>query len=471
MPRSASIWIARLAIPAVVLVGVALTWSWWRRHETSQAPHTARVQNARSASERIPIGPTAGSSAVVTQPQTEAADLKREAVAVAGQVAEAYPNDALAYALLGAAYYNIGRSDEATKHLKRCLELRPDQVEAYEILAQVAYQKGELEETARLCREALKRGPATPGVLNRLGRALLDLGQTEEAIRTLQQAVHLSKPISESSYLLGQAYLQSGEYAQAKESFQRAIALLPDHTQAFFGLYTACMRLGQTAEAGRYREQFQKLEAMDRTELTDQSSREDTLTGLPMVRETLARTFFGAAQIYRVHEQAGKAAELFRKSAALDADNPVYRSALEAFYVSRKNLAEGVRVFEQLAAEQPKNSLNYMFLGRLQSRLEHFEAAERSFQKVQELAPQSAEGYRALAELYLRTNRKIDQAPRLARRVLELEPSSAHYYFLAVACLKSKDRAGASEAIKQAVALSPGETKYQEFLQQLKEAP
>src|SRR5204863_7571629 len=114
---------------------------------------TATVQSAMSTAERIPIELGTGSSAVVTQLQTEAADLKREAVAVAGQVAEAYPNDSFAYALLGAAYYNIGRSEEAAKHLKRCLELRPDQVEAYEILARVAYEKGELEETARLCRE------------------------------------------------------------------------------------------------------------------------------------------------------------------------------------------------------------------------------------------------------------------------------------------------------------------------------
>ena len=424
-----------------------------------------------SAAERTPIGPSASSSAVATQPQAEAADLKREAVAVAGQVAEAYPNDALAYALLGSAYYNIGRTAEATKHLKRCLELRPDQVEAYEILARVAYEKGELEETARLCREALKRGPATQDVLNRLGRALLDLGQTEEAVRTLQQAIRLPKPTSESCYLLGQAQMQSGDFAQAKEGFRRAIGLLPDHTQAYFGLYTACLRLGQTEEAGRYREQFLKLEAVDRQDLTDRSAREDTLTGLPMVRETVARTFFGAAQIYRVHEQIGKAAELFRKSAALDADNPVYRSALEASYLQRKDPAEAVRVFEQLAAEQPKNALNYLFLGRLQGRLEHFEAAERCFQKVQELAPQSAEGYRALAELYLRANRKTDQARVLARRVIELEPSSSHYYFLALACLKNNDRAGALEAMNQAVALSPGETKYQELLQQLKEAP
>ena len=406
----------------------------------------------------------------VPQPQAEAAALKQEAVAVARQVAESYPNDALAYALLGSAYYNTGRSDEASQHLRRCLELNPGLAEAYDILARVAYDKGQPEETVRLCQEALKRGPPNPDVLNRLGRALMDLGRTEEAAQSLGQAVRLPRPVSESHYLLGQASLQAGNYAQARESFQRAIALLPDHTQAFFGLYTACRRLGQTEEAGRYREQFQKLEATDRRSLTDRSAQEDTLTGLPLVRKTVARTFFGAAQVYRVHEQPGKAAELFRKSAVLDPENPGYRAALEAHYVQRKALAEGVAVFEQLAAEQPGNSLNHLFLGRLHGRLQQFEAAERAYRKVQELAPQWAEGYRALAELQLRANRNLAAALALARKAVELEPSGSHYYLLAVLCLRNNDRTGALEAAKQAVAQSPGEKEYQAFLSELERA-
>lgn len=462
---------ARLAIPGALLFGAALVWPRWWSHEPSQAPRTNTVQSFTTAAERTLIEPGAGPGVGVTAPQAEAATLKREAVAVAREVAEAYPNDALAYALLGSAYYNIGQSDEATTHLKRCLELSPDQAEAYEILARVAYEKGELEETARLCQEALKRGPASPDVLNRLGRAQMDLGRSEESIRTLQQAVRLPRPTSESCYLLGQAQLQSGDYEQAKEGFRRAITLLPDHTQAHFGLYTACLRLGQTEEAGKYREQFLKLEAIDRQTLTDRSAREDTLTGLPMVRKTVARTLFGAAQIHRVHKQAGKAADLFRRSAVLDAENPMYRAALEAFYVQRNAPADGLRVFQQLAAEQPESSLNHFFLGRLQGRLEQFEAAERSYRKVQELAPEWAEGYRALAELYLRANRKTAEARVLARKVLELEPSGPHFYLLAVACLKNQDRAGALEAVKRALALNPDETKYQQFLQQLEEAP
>jgi tetratricopeptide (TPR) repeat protein len=456
-----------------LVVCAGLFWSRSRSHKALVDTQLAAGQSnttstaTQSSTQTLQTAKTVP----VLPPQEQVAKLKREAVAVAEQVAAAYPNDPLTYALLGSAFYNTGQSEEAIKHLKKCLELRPNQADAYEILARIAYEKGEPEETARLSQEALKHGPASPDVLNRLGQALMDSGRTEEAIRALQQAVRLPQPISESWHLLGQAQMQAGEYAQAKESFRKAVALVPDHTQAFFGLYTACMRLEQTEEAGRYREQFVKLEAIDRQSLSDRSAQEDTRSGLPLVRATVARTVFGAAQIYRLHEQNDKAAELFRKAAALDADSPAYRSALESFYLQHKNPAEGVMVFQQLIAEQPQNPLNYMFVGRLQSRLENFEEAERSLRKVQELAPEWMEGYRALAELYLRANRKGDQAILLTRKMVQLEPSGPNYYLMAVALARNNDPQGALDAVKQAIARSPGEPKYEELLRRLQQAP
>ena len=136
-----------------------------------------------------------------------------------------------------------------------------------------------------------------------------------------------------------------------------------------------------------------------------------------------------------------------------------------------KALSEGVEVFEQLAAQQPASSLNQLFLGRLHDRLNHFDAAERAYRKAQELAPEWAEGYRALAELYLRSDVKPGEALVLAKRVIELEPTDSHYYLLAVGCLKNHNRAGALKAVQQALVLSPGEKRYQELLQQLQQAP
>jgi protein O-GlcNAc transferase len=453
----------------VALIGAGLVWWWPRDPSPSEVPtpnEIAQVGLQPREKPRTEVDVDRGEA--LPQPQAEAAALKRDAVNVALEVAEAYPDNALSHALLGSAHYNTGQSEEAIRHLRHCLDLDPGQAEAYEILARIAYERGELDEAVQLGREALKRGPANAEVMNQLGRALMDLGRTAEALEVLREAVRLPQPTSQSHYLLGQAMLQSGEPAQAKEWFERAIRLVPDHTQAFFGLYTASMRLGQAEEAERYREEFLKLEEVDRHTLTDRSAQQDTLTGLPFVRETVARTFFGAAQIHRLHEQTAKASELLRRAAALDADNPMYRAALESFYVQRNALAEGVKVFERLAGDQPESSWNHFFLGRLHERLQQFDAADRAYRKVQQLAPDWPEGYRALADLYLRTDVRPGEARALARRAVELEPSGPHYYLLALACLKSSDRGTALEAINQAVALSPNEPSYQELRQELR---
>lgn len=450
----------------------AFAWSRSGRQEVpAPATHAQRFNQTPFSNAALSSpAPPLIASAETNDPQAQASALKDEAISAARQVADSYPNDALTFALLGSAYYNTGRSEEAVKYLRKCLELNPSQADAYDILARVAYEKGQLEETIRLCREALARGGPNLEVLNRLGRALMDSGQTEEAIQTLEQAVRGPNPVSESFYLLGQANLQAGKFAPAKESFQRAVALVPDHTQAYFGLFTVAIRTGQEEEAERYRKQFEKLEASDRQALTDRSAQQDTLSGLPLVRRTVARTLFGAAQIYRVHKQPAKAAELFRRAATLDEEQPLYRAAMEAHFVQTDSLVEGVHAFEQLTREQPQNVFNHYFLGRLQSRLNQLDDAERAFRRVQELAPNQPEGYRSLVELYLKSNRQLAAARELAERLVKLEPTAPHYHLLALTSIKNNDRAAAIAAMERALALQPEEKRYHDVLRQLKES-
>jgi tetratricopeptide (TPR) repeat protein len=339
------------------------------------------------------------------------------------------------------------------------------------MLARIAYDQGRLEEAANLCQEALKRGLSTPDVLNLLGRSLMDAGKTEAAVHALQQATALPKPVSETFYLLGQAQLQARAFEHAKASFLRATAMRPDHTQAFFGLYTACLRLGQETEAQRYREQFQKLESADRQVLRERSAEEDSLSGLPLVRRTVARTLFGAGQVHGAHTNTAKALELVRKAAILDPENPAYRAALETQLLQRKAPEEVLRIFEELVAEQPENYLNYFFLGRASGRLQRWEQAERAYRKAQELQPAWAGGYRGLAEVYVRNPNQLPQARVMAQKAVELEPVAPSFYVLAVACLNSNDRAGALQAIRRALELSPKDQRYQELLRRIEDGP
>lgn len=418
--------------------------------------------NTDSSSNLAETAPPQGPSDIASY-QLESAALKSEALAVAKQFIQKYPDDPLSYALLGSAYYNIGQADNAAVHLKRSLELSPNQADIYEIQARIAYEKGDPEESIRLYHETLRRGPADPDILNRLGKAQLDLGQTAQAQSTFRQAVQLPDAPSQSHFLLGQSLLQAGDYSSARLSFLQATQQTPDHTQAFFGLFTASMRLGQTNEGRQYQKEFIRLESIDRQSLTDRSSQKDTLTGLPFVRETVARTLAGAAQLYRSHAQLDEATRLLLKAALLDGSTPSYRAALESIYLQRQQTNEGLSTFLSLLQSNPANYLNHLFLGRFQVKAVQLAAAEISFKKVQQLAPNLPEGYRALGELYLKSPTQFPNSIAQFQNLVALHPTGPHFYLLALACAKNSDKQNALDAINAALQKNPTEARYQKL--------
>ena len=402
--------------------------------------------------------------------ESEATQLKAHAVAMAKSIAAEYPENALIHILLGSAFFNTGQTDMAATHLRKCLALDNSILEAHEILTRIAYEKGNPEEALRLCFEARNRGLSSPKLLNRLARAQLDLGQAEKSIQTLLEATKVSHPLAESFYLLGQARMQARDYLEAKESFIQTTELIPDHTQAYFGLFTACQRLGQMEEAMEFRNTFVRLESIDRKDLNDRSSQTESLSGIAAVRETTARTLFGAGQIHQSQGAYTAAADLFYQSAALAKEDLKSRAALEAIHVQNKKLAEGAAAFERLASNQPENALNHFFLGRLKTRLGNSIEAESSYQKTLSLAPTWAAGHHALAELYMLTNQHLDQAEKLARRAVELEPNHVRYYLLSAACIKNRHLQEALKAINQALTITPDDAKYQKLRNQLEKA-
>ena len=402
--------------------------------------------------------------------ESEANQLKEHAVAMAQSIAAEYPENALTHILLGSAYFNTGQTDMAGIHLKKCLALNNNILEAHEILTRIAYEKGNPEEAVRLCLDARNKGLTSPKLLNRLARAQMDLGQAEQSIQTLLEATKASRPLSESFYLLGQARMQARDYRGAKESFVHTTRLVPDHTQAYFGLFTACQRLGQMEEAMEFRNTFVRLESIDRKDLNDRSTQTDSLSGIATVRETTARTLFGAGQIHQSEGAYTKAADLFYQSAALAKEDLKSRTALEAIHVQHKNLTEGAMAFERLITDQPENAMNHFFLGRLETRLGHAAKAESNYKKTVSLAPTWAAGHHALAELYMLTNQHLDEAEKLARRAVALEPNHARYYLLSAACIKNRHLQEALKAIDQALTSRPDDTKYQKLRNQLEKA-
>ena len=451
-----SSWILVLVAFLIGVAALVFAWTPWGSREVSQAADASLEVPGAVAESPAPVDsapaaagpasvPTRDDSATDAQPEAEA--LKREAVNIGRKLVEVFPKDAVTYALLAAAHHNSGNSGEAVKWLRKCLELDPDRADAYAMWALIESEKGDFEQVAALCKEALKRNPAMRDVQHQLARALMDLGQTDELIRVMEQAIKTPPQSSESYYLLGQGYLQSGEYSKAKQAFQVVVGIRPDHTQAYYGLFKASTRLQQRDEAEVYGKRFRELEAIDRQAATDRNVSEETLSGLPMLREEVAKTCIGAAQIYQVHKDFSQAQELWFRAARLDPNNTLCRTALTALYLRQGRASEAVKRFEQLAKEQPDRGVNHFYMGQLLLELGQRDAAEQAYQKVTELSPEWPAGYRALAEFYLQAGREPVRVKTLATKVVELEPSGPNYYLLAVACAQNRDLEGARAAM------------------------
>ena len=439
---------------------------------TPQTRETAQsVSNALSF-EATATQKTPGQPQTEQSPLDQAANLKAQSIAVAQSVVTAFPEEAISYALLGSAYFNVGQSEEAITHLHRCLELDPKQIDAYEILARIAYDKGNLDEAIEHCRQGLEHGGNHPMILDRLGRSLLDSGITDDAVMVLDRSSKLPSATAETFYLLGQAHLQSATFDKARESFEQAVLRSPDHTQAFFGLFTACLRQGQMDEATRFRERFLALEKENRESLTERSAEASTLSGLPLVQQTVAKTLFGAAQIFRSRGNTKRCEELLVRASTVDPNNMVSRQILESMLAQRKASSEAITIFRSLAEAQPKSSLNHLFLGRVYKHRQEFEPAKKAFRQSITLDPERAESYQGLTELYFTANREISKTPSLTRKLIELEPNHGpNYYLRAFSLIRNGDREGAIAAMERGIAIAPGNPKFENFLQKLKDSP
>jgi cytochrome c-type biogenesis protein CcmH/NrfG len=103
--------------------------------------------------------------------------------------------------------------------------------------------------------------------------------------------------------------------------------------------------------------------------------------------------------------------------------------------------------------------------------LKRYVDAERAYQRVIQLEPDRADGYRALAQCYLVGHNDAIGAVSRARQAVERDPSAPVYALLGEACARAGDVSAARNAWQQALEMDPENAVYKrryELLEQEK---
>ncbi len=139
----------------------------------------------------------------------------------------------------------------------------------------------------------------------------------------------------------------------------------------------------------------------------------------------------------------------------MDSGDCEARLQLAVLCQEQGRLAEALRWSEELVERQPRNPVFLLHVGVIQAEMHRFESAERAFRQAVEVAPDHAPAHAALAQLYLREGRNLDQARHHAGRATQLASTAANYALLAAVCRAQGDKPAARQAIQHALRLEP----------------
>jgi tetratricopeptide (TPR) repeat protein len=379
-----------------------------------------------------------------------------------------FPGSGAAWDVAATLYHGLGKTKDAVRCWQRAMDLDPAlAASACAAIAAVAYQEGQFDEAVRNYRSAMQFDRDSTTYPVRAAEALNDQGKHEEAVELLEPLLTTRPKLMTASVLLGQAYLGLKQYEKARQHLETGVRMGPEFTNGYFALATACARLGDQEKSQEYLARFKELKALD-----EQRHRQalQTSTDSGQVRNLAARTSTAVGKAYLANGEYRMAESCLRRGGELGPTDPEPRTVLAWLYEQQERTDEALQMLAELCDRAPDDLGAQMSAGAAYARLGRNAEAERALRRAIELTPQSGGGYAALANLFLRTRQKLDEAGSLAETAAELEPVAEHHFLLCLVRRMRGDIAGAVSAIDAALELAPRHEGYRQLRRELSRA-
>lgn len=382
---------------------------------------------------------------------------RSEALTIAKRLTGDVPDSAHALCLLATVHRSRSNLPEATRVLRRALELDPQCADAYQSLGAIRLKRGDYETAVQRLRQAQRIDPNWDAVPLPLAEALLHVRKFDEAAQVLESYVRRHAKSGDAWLKLGQIYQQAGDCENAKRANRAAIDADPNCVKAYYGLGMALQKLGDTEAANRWLEEFSKRKSLELKEIQAERAR---LRDGDIARKTLLDTCVTAGEIYVLHGRWNDAARCWRRAAALDANDIASREGLRDLLARQNQFVEAKQWAESVCQREPDVPGNWLRLGTICVEAGQPEQAEAPFRRVIELAPDKADGHAALAQVLMLPEKDNERAVAYARKAVELQPTADHYFVLAAACWTLEDWPQARAALERAIALNPTDPRY-----------
>ncbi len=173
----------------------------------------------------------------------------KEVVQQATAMATEFPNAAVLFNILGAAYMGLRNLDGAIASFSRAVQLKPGFAPAHNNLGVALKDKGRLAEAVASFSKTVQLKPDFAEAYNNLGIALKNDGRLKEAIASFGKALQLKPGYAEAHSSLGTALQAHGRLDDAIASYDKALQIKPDIAEAHNNRGVALNYLGRFDDA------------------------------------------------------------------------------------------------------------------------------------------------------------------------------------------------------------------------------
>ncbi len=154
------------------------------------------------------------------------------------------------------ALQGLGRTNEATACIERCLAQYPDQPEVLAVASRLHLQNGRYQAALAVLDRLLDFEPRNPELLSDKGLAEMELAQYEAAVSTLTAAVSLAPSNQVVRLNRAIAQLRAGSLDAAQADYQELLKGAPNSYKVLFGLGEIAWRRQDTNAAIGYYQQY-----------------------------------------------------------------------------------------------------------------------------------------------------------------------------------------------------------------------
>ena len=158
---------------------------------------------------------------------------------------------AIRHVVATAEALNLGRVEDAERHIFGVMQQFPDHPEVLRLLAGIQNIRGERQAAINSMRQAVAQRPNDALYHNTLGAVLGENTELDAAIASLRRACELQPELEASWYNLGLLLMRCVRPEEAAAALRQAVAIAPDHASARVMLGEMLRASGRVDEAAQ----------------------------------------------------------------------------------------------------------------------------------------------------------------------------------------------------------------------------